>query len=266
MIRPPQVLSCGRSEHDSCTPLHSHPGHELVLVESGRVAVLAGDEEQAGAPGTIFRFPIGCRHDQRNLGRAVSWYVVFDSGGRRMPGDVATMRLPDDEPLRRWIPDLVTLHLAPGGNEELESHLLAAVLARLAQLGDRDRQRRLLPPALVTAMRHLECDPLDDRDESALARLAGVSTCHLRRLFREHLGVPPGEWRRNLRLQLAQKQLRSGYGSIAEIALACGWPDANYFTRLFRSRTSMTPRAWRRHYGGGTAAKAGGTPGKGAGP
>ena len=78
--------------------------------------------------------------------------------------------------------------------------------------------------------------------------MAEAPTSHLRNLCRAHLGVPPGEFRRNLRLQLAQKLLRSSYLGIAAVAGACGWADANYFARLFRSRTGMSPRAFRRRY------------------
>jgi AraC-like DNA-binding protein len=38
---------------------------------------------------------------------------------------------------------------------------------------------------------------------------------------------------------------RAGGLSVAEVAFRCGFLDAGYFTRLFRKRFGITPRAWR---------------------
>jgi AraC-like DNA-binding protein len=246
----PQVLSCGRSRGAprGLTPPHRHPGVELLWLERGKAAVTAGGRSFQLTSGSILRLPAGCAHDQRDLRALRMCYVVIDPGGSDQPAEPESYQLAEDEPVGRWIADLVAMHLAPGGAVEAEAGLIAAILARLDHLAGRDAQQRRLPPALAALMRHCEADPLDDRDEAALARLAGVSASHLRTLCREHLGVPPGEFRRNLRLQLAQKLLRSSYLGIAAVAGACGWEDANYFARLFRSRTGMSPRAFRRRY------------------
>ena len=247
---PAQVLSCGRSRGAprGLTPLHRHPGVELLWVERGEAAVAAAGRDFHLRPGSILRLPVGCAHDQRDLRPLRMCYVVIDPGGAEQPTEPELFTPSREEPVGRWIADLVTMHLAPGGAHDAEAGLIAAILARLDHLAGRDAQQRRLPPPLATLVRHCEADPLDDRDEDGLARLAGVSASHLRNLSREHLGMPPGEFRRNLRLQLAQKLLRSSYLGIAAVAQACGWADANYFARLFRNRTGLSPRAFRRRY------------------
>ena len=246
----PQVLSCGRSRGGphGTTPLHRHPGVELLWLERGEATVTAGARSFRLKSGSILRLPAGCAHDQRDLRPLRMCYVVIDPGAGAQPAEPEFYATTRDEPVGRWIADLVGLHLAPGGVADAEAGLIAAILARLDHLAGRDAQRRRLPAPLASLMRHCEADPLDDRDEEALARLVGISASHLRTLCRAHLGVPPGEFRRNLRLQLAQKLLRSSYLGIAAVAAACGWEDANYFARLFRSRTGMSPRAFRRTY------------------
>lgn len=249
----PQVLSCGRNAAPlpGDTPPHRHPGTELLWIEEGVAAVAAGGRGFRLEPGMVLRLPAGCLHDQRNLAPVRQCYVVVDPGPGDQPAEPELVAPAADEPVGRWIADLVRLHLEPGGaaaSAAAEAGLVAAILARLDQLAGRAAAQRRLPPPVATVVRHCEADPLDRRDEAALARLAGVSPAHLRNLFRAHLGLPPGEFRRNLRLQLAQKLLRSSYLDIAAVAAACGWEDANYFARLFRSRTGMGPRAFRNAY------------------
>jgi AraC family transcriptional regulator len=81
---------------------------------------------------------------------------------------------------------------------------------------------------------------------SDLARASGLSTSHLTALFREHLGSAPMAWLQQQRLELACRLLRNGHLSVVEVAVACGYHDANYFARLFRQRHGCSPAAWRR--------------------
>lgn len=224
--------------------MHSHPGGETICIHRGMAEVAAGGARFRLVAGTVLRIPAGCRHDQLNRGAIEQTYLVCDHPGPQRPEAVPAA----DDPVCGWIRDLARLHLAAGGAGPAEAPLIAAIEARLDQLAGRAERSRALPPPLAALVRHLEADPLDDADEAGLARVAGVSATHLRNLCRAHLGVPPGELRRNLRLQLAQKLLCSSYLDIAGVAAACGWEDANYFARLFRSRTGQSPRAFRRLY------------------
>ena len=78
-----------------------------------------------------------------------------------------------------------------------------------------------------------------------LSRVSGLSTSHLAALFRRHLGCAPMAWLQKQRLELACRLLRNASLSVAEVATACGYQDANYFTRLFRQCHGCSPRVWR---------------------
>ena len=246
--RPVQVLSCGRSPGHAAgeTPLHRHPGVELLAIAAGAATVVAADRAFELGPGAILRIPAGCPHDQRDHRPVRQHHVVIDPGGIPQPREPELVVASADDPAARWIADLVALDLAPDGDPAVAAGLITAIFARLDQLAGRAAVQRRLPAAVARVVRHCEADPLGTDDEAALAAIAGVSASHLRQLCRRHLGVPPQEFRRNLRLQLAQKLLRSSSLGIAEVATACGWDDPNYFARLFRHRTGTSPRAFRR--------------------
>ncbi len=85
-------------------------------------------------------------------------------------------------------------------------------------------------------------EPVSVRDMAAVACL---SPFHFARAFRTSVGQAPHRYLSDQRLALAQRLLRCGDTSIAEIGYLCQFASPANFTRAFRSATGMTPRAYR---------------------
>jgi len=81
-----------------------------------------------------------------------------------------------------------------------------------------------------------------------LAVLCGKSTSSVVRLFREALGQSPIEYLIHLRLEKAAARLRSEEQTVSEIAAATGFPDSNYFSKMFSRKFELSPRAYRQQY------------------
>lgn len=79
-----------------------------------------------------------------------------------------------------------------------------------------------------------------------VAERCGVSREHFIRRFGARYGEPPGELLRRLRLEQAHRMLRATQMPVQEVALACGFADANTFCRAYRIRYGTTPGAARR--------------------
>jgi len=94
----------------------------------------------------------------------------------------------------------------------------------------------------VTFMQHNYAAPLT---RQAIADSVGVSKDYLGRMFHEELGFSIWEYLLRYRVMRARVLLRSTDMSIAEIAERVGFPDAAYFSRIFRQRTGCTPREFR---------------------
>lgn len=78
-----------------------------------------------------------------------------------------------------------------------------------------------------------------------LAARCGVSREHFIRRFGQRYGEPPGELLRRLRLEHARRMLLATRIPVQEVALACGFADANTFCRAYRRRHGVTPGAAR---------------------
>lgn len=96
----------------------------------------------------------------------------------------------------------------------------------------------------------IACAQLDDALGSELsigeiARVAGVHPVHLARVFRRFMGVSPGDYLRQRRLEHARTLLRATSRPMTEIALSCGFVDQSHFTTAFRRAYRVTPGMYR---------------------
>jgi AraC family transcriptional regulator len=81
-----------------------------------------------------------------------------------------------------------------------------------------------------------------------LAGVAQLSASHFTRAFKETFGETPLGYVSRERMRYAQElMLRSGE-CLSQIALTCGHCDQSHFTRVFRRKVGMSPRAWRRQF------------------
>lgn len=79
-----------------------------------------------------------------------------------------------------------------------------------------------------------------------LARGCCLSLSRFTHLFAEVTGRSYGRFIREIRMSRAEELLRSADMSVREVGEAVGYPDQNYFSRLFRSMTGRSPSEVRR--------------------
>ncbi len=85
----------------------------------------------------------------------------------------------------------------------------------------------------------------EDLTIDAIAGSISVSASVCLRCFRQILGTTPIQYVKQLRLEKAGELLQNTAKTAREIALDCGFNDVSYFTKSFREKTGMTPRAYR---------------------
>jgi AraC-like DNA-binding protein len=79
----------------------------------------------------------------------------------------------------------------------------------------------------------------------SLATELRCSAAHLSKLFHEETGERITEYITRIRLGNAVEAMRHSGMSVKEIAVACGFNDPNYFTKVFRKATGRTPVQFR---------------------
>ena len=77
------------------------------------------------------------------------------------------------------------------------------------------------------------------------ALIAGYTPNYFNTYFRKQMGVPFGEYLRQMRLNYAENLLRSGTLSISEIAYESGFGSLSHFSRSFRKKHGCSPLEYR---------------------
>jgi transcriptional regulator GlxA family with amidase domain len=109
------------------------------------------------------------------------------------------------------------------------------------QRGSTPQRHGVNHPALVAVLEKMEATVEHPLDRDAMATLAGVSTRHLDRLFRQHMGTTFLEAYRRFRLAEAQRLLQQSSLSMSEVAFATGYSSASHFARDYRREYAVSP-------------------------
>ena len=85
----------------------------------------------------------------------------------------------------------------------------------------------------------------NDISMQSAAQVMGYSEAYFCKLFKQCLKVNFSAWLNEFRVEKAKEQLATTRLSVREVSLACGYADANYFARVFKRVTGMTPSEYR---------------------
>jgi len=80
-----------------------------------------------------------------------------------------------------------------------------------------------------------------------LARIAGTSEYHLRRMFSALAGIPLSEYIRRRRLTKAANEVLSGRGSLLDIAVRWGYGSNEAFAAIYKSQKEFRDRNYLYH-------------------
>lgn len=234
---------------------------EFYAVLSGRCAPLLPGDEGRVMPilqsNTIWVFPPEHKHgwigEKRRCKAAVLHFgVVFPllaeitrehgflqhkltaAQVRRIEKLASELKPHYDKPVR--LSSLYEQHV------QLELALMALegiVTPRLPTLGSISAQK--VETAMLYFRDHLHEHPSIDQ----AARVAGVSSSHLRRLFIQVRKESPRSALQHVAMERAAELLSETSRTIASIAELCGFAGAGEFSRAFKTHYKMPPSVWR---------------------
>ncbi|TCW61641.1 response regulator [Treponema sp. J25] len=104
--------------------------------------------------------------------------------------------------------------------------------------------RREYSPTVRKILQYLEEHYQEPISLESVADLMDLSPVTVSRMLSEEVGQGFARTLIEIRLKRAKELLQEGDLSIKEISQACGYQDPNYFARLFKNYTGMTPREY----------------------
>ena len=208
--------------------------HSLSLRLSGEVFFEADGKRVISRENSITFMPAG-----------TAYQTEVSKGGSMVLIHFRTLR--DDTPLRpsffktndgeviRLFTQLCENYTADGSARYRCLSLFYALLERL------DRPRTLAPKRLREAKLFIDRNFAEPITISALAQRAQMSEVHFRNEFRRYFGVAPLCYLKNVRIENAKHLLRSGYHTVTDVAMDCGFESASYFSSEFKRMVGVTP-------------------------
>jgi two-component system response regulator YesN len=88
--------------------------------------------------------------------------------------------------------------------------------------------------------------PLRELGLERVAERLGMNPQHLSRLFKELFGIRFVEYSTSLRIESAKAALADEDLTVEELCGRLGWTDSAHFTKVFKARTGLTPKAYAR--------------------
>ncbi|MGO1075440.1 helix-turn-helix transcriptional regulator [Inquilinus sp. CA228] len=248
--------------------------HHLVLVTlaggaSHQEVVSSCGHRYVGSdrPGAVSFVPADCERRLRLRGVESEWASisldpallqdeVFEPAGRSLDGAAFTNQ---EAPfLAGMVAEAARLAAAEGGLDRAYGEAMSWALAhhlvrRYGHAAPAGGPRRwALPPWRLRRIADYVDAHLGAEIRIAdLAGLVGLSPGRLHRAFRETTGRTPLAFISDRRIRRAMRMLEAEGGSMAEIALRCGFVSPSHFARLFRSVAGMAPSRYRALNGAG---------------
>ena len=93
-------------------------------------------------------------------------------------------------------------------------------------------------------------DLTEDLSLKTQAEALNVNPSYLSTLFKKETGMTLTDYVNNKRIEYALLLLNSTDMQIQTIALYCGIPDVNYFTKVFKKIVGKTPKEYREMFSG----------------
>jgi YesN/AraC family two-component response regulator len=118
--------------------------------------------------------------------------------------------------------------------------LIDAALTRKRKLGS--ATQRLVRQAMAYLHEHY-AEPISRED---LANHLGMSSDYLTLCFRREVGMTFVAYLNRYRVNQAKQLLGESDKNVTEVAMAVGFSDSGYFSRVFRRQVGVSPDAYRR--------------------
>jgi AraC family transcriptional regulator len=127
--------------------------------------------------------------------------------------------------------------------ESIALGMLAEASRRVAR--DAQRLERPAPAWLRQARALVEQHYAQPLPLAVVAERVGVHPVHLARTFRRCYQETFGAYVRQVRIDVARRELAASASSLSAIAAAAGFCDQSHFSRLFKQYTGLTPAEYR---------------------
>jgi AraC-like DNA-binding protein len=236
--RPAVALHVDFSYHEAEVPQHQHRQGQLILALHGAVTCSAANRLWTVPPNCGVWIPGGVPHSNQVTPNARLSYLFVEPGVAALPEECCTLSvLPM---LREMILRLADVQSSYAPDDHV-GRLVRVLLDELALM---PKEGLELPvsshPKIAMIAAALTAEPSDRRTLGEWATHVAMSERSLKRLMVQETGLTFGQWRRQLHLVIALRELASG-ATVQRVSSDLGYESATAFIVMFKKALGTTP-------------------------
>jgi AraC-like DNA-binding protein len=226
------------SHYEAEVPPHQHRQGQLILALHGAVTCSAANCLWTVPPTCGIWIPGGVLHSNQVTPNARLSYLFVEPGVAALPEECCTLSV--SPMLREMI-----LRLADVENSHARAdHVRRLVRVLLDELALMPKDGLELPvsshPKIALIAAALTAEPSDRRTLVEWANHVAMSERSLKRLMVQETGLTFGQWRRQLHLVIALRELASG-ATVQRVSSDLGYESATAFIVMFKKALGTTP-------------------------
>ena len=103
------------------------------------------------------------------------------------------------------------------------------------------------PTVISLAKAFIEQNYKENISVGEISSACNVSPAYLHKIFKNTLGITPGNYLLSIRISVAQNLLVNTHQSLIEIAFNCGFNSQSYFSDCFKKYVGITPKDFRKN-------------------
>lgn len=217
---------------------------EIILNLEGEGIGYIGENEYRFFPGSIICIPPNIIHSKTAKNEFKDIYIQIYRFISPFPEDKPVFFIDDEtKSIENLLLMAIKFYYKKDLNYEVVVELLLETIFQLLiswNINDvKDKDMELFKNVLIENYTNPEFSISD-----AYKKIS-YSCDYFRRCFKKYTGFTPNSYLTNLRIEHAKKLLSQKSNiklSIAKISLSSGFYDANYFSRIFKMKTGVTPQ------------------------
>ena len=105
-------------------------------------------------------------------------------------------------------------------------------------------------PLVVKVIQYFWTHIGEEITRDSLLKEFSVNKNVLNDAFNKEVGMPCMSYLEKMRMAMARSDLQYTDQTISEISLACGYSDMNYFSKVFKKHTGLTPSEFQKNMKG----------------
>lgn len=241
-----QLNSCGTQilSNRVYSTVRKRIDYSLMYVAAGEAVMRLGGKKVAVSPGEAIFYPPNTQQDYSYVSGGVNKWVHF-SGKLAAPlckGKERKITVKKRKEFESALDKLINAYNCVSAQKELlQTGYLSVIIALLLE-NDTVEVESHLSGRISEALNYIHINAFTGVDFNKAAELCYMGRDRFNHIFKETTGYSPNKYLTKIRIDRA-KQLLSDEGlTVKETGEIIGYTDINYFSRVFKKETGISPK------------------------